>query len=275
MAARPHASALTGRLGCTFTTRPKFADFPHDGRWHLATPTGFGVSDMPPHSLLKRRSRWHRMCLVPFRVEHDVAVPAWCQPNVEVCGGRAQRCDMARRFRPSAPLPGYASHFMREPSNSLVAQPREAFGHDGPKLSVPQHFHLENSRLRLQSDGVAPPCTRTALFRMSCKNGSPHRRPCDEPHRLTFRLWFPLLLTAESTPICQMHCLCGVCYRWSGKQRASLARRSPRLMPIHKGIARFGSWIGLLGRITFALRGAPLSACPLQRGVGRRRTWRT
>ena len=40
----------------------------------------------------------------------DAACGAWCQgehltrANVEVCGGRARRVEMARRFRPSAPL---------------------------------------------------------------------------------------------------------------------------------------------------------------------------
>jgi len=126
-------------------------------------------------------------------------------------------------------------------SKSLVARPRIACRRDEPKLSVPQRSHQENSRPRFQPDGVAPPCTSTASFRMSCKNGSPHRRLCDEPHRLMFRLWFPLRLPAESKRICRMHCLCGVCYLWNEKQRAFLARRSPRSMPIHKGSAQFGS----------------------------------
>jgi hypothetical protein len=99
MAARPHASALTGGLGCTLATRSEFVDFPHHGRWHLATPTGLGVCDMPPHSLLKRRSRWHRMRLVPFRVEHDVAVPAWWQPNVRVVPHRIERVAAKSRCR--------------------------------------------------------------------------------------------------------------------------------------------------------------------------------
>ena len=171
-------------------------------------------------------------------------------PNVEVCGGRARCLKAARCFRPSALLPGYTSHFIRGPSKSLVARPSVAFGHFWPKSSVPQDFHPENSRLRYQSDGGAPPYTRTALPRMSCKNGPPDRHPCGEPHRPAFRPWFPLRLTAESTRICRMHCLCGACNRCNGKWRAFLARRSQRLMPIHKSTARFESWIGLLRRIT-------------------------
>ena len=41
------------------------------------------------------------------------------EPNVEVCGGRAQRQKIARRFCPSAPLPCYASSVEWKPSFSF------------------------------------------------------------------------------------------------------------------------------------------------------------